>query len=82
VEVRPIGEAQGISAGAVVARIETRLARGDLAAAIEEASKLPASAKTEAADWIAAATQRRDAEAAIKTLLSAALASSAAEQQK
>jgi hypothetical protein len=82
VEVRPVGEAQGTSAGAVVARIETRLARGDLNAAVEETSKLPESAKADAANWISAATSRRDAEIAIKNLLSAALANSTAEQQK
>lgn len=82
VEVRPVGEAQGTSAGAVVARIETRLARGDLNAAVEESSKLPPSAKAEAADWIAAATTRRDAEVAVKSLLSTALANSTAEQPK
>ncbi len=82
VEVRPVGEVQGMNAGAVVARIETRLARNDLNAAIEETSKLPAAAKMEAADWIAAATNHRDAEAAVKNLLSAALINSTAEQQK
>jgi hypothetical protein len=82
VEVRPIGEAQGASVGAVVARIETRLARGDLSAALDEASRLPASAKMEATDWIVAATRRCDAEIAIKKLLTAALVSVTMETQK
>jgi len=81
VEVRPVGETQGTNAGAVVARVETRLARGDLSAALDEASRLPASAKTDANDWIVAATRRRDAEITIKKLLTAALASVTTETQ-
>jgi hypothetical protein len=81
IEVRPVGEVQGVSAGAVVARIETRLARGDLQTALEEVSKLPSSAKTDASNWIVQATSRHDAEASVKNLLNVALANSA-EQPK
>ena len=81
VEVRPVGEVQGVSAGAVVARIETRLARGDLDAALEEFSKLPPGTKPTASDWFAQAMSRHDAEASVKNLLSVALANSA-EQPK
>ncbi len=81
VEVRPVGEAKGESAGAVVARIEARLAQNDLAGALDEAAHLPASAKTAAADWIAAATQKRDADRAVKDLIAASLAALGAERR-
>ncbi len=80
VEVRPVGEPQGADTGAVVARMETKLARGDLAAALDEAKALPAAAREIAKDWFAAAEQRRDAEAAIKNLINAALAAISAER--
>jgi hypothetical protein len=73
VEIRPVGEVAGTSAGAVVARIETRLARGDLAAALDEAAQLPPQAKAEAADWIAVASRRREADTIVKNLMSAAM---------
>jgi hypothetical protein len=79
VEVRPVGEVAGTSAGAVVARMETRLAKNDLAAALDEAAQLPAGAKAQAADWIAAASRRREADTAVKNLLNAALAHSVAK---
>lgn len=82
VEVRPVGEVAGTSAGAVVARIETRLARNDLVAALDEAAQLPASAKAQAADWTAAASRRREADTAVKNLLDAALANSVKEPAK
>jgi hypothetical protein len=82
VEVRPVGEVAGTSAGAVVARMETRLAKNDLAAALDEAAQLPAGAKAQAADWIAAASRRREADTAVKNLLNAALAHSVARPAK
>lgn len=82
VEVRPVGEPQGTDTGAVVARMETRLARGDLAAALEESKALPPSARAQAKDWFAAAEARRDADAAIRNLINAALAAIAAERPK
>jgi hypothetical protein len=82
VEVRPAGEVEGTSAGAIVARMEERLKRGDLAAALEEGARLPLAARTIGADWIALAARRRDAELAVKNLLNAELATLAAEPQK
>jgi len=82
IEVRPVGEVAGTSAGAVVARMETRLARNDLAAALDQAAQLPASAKAQAADWIASASRRREADAAVKNLMDAALANSVKEPAK
>ena len=81
VEVRPVGEIRGESAGAVVARIEARLQQNDLAGAVEEAGQLPLSAKTIAADWIAAAMQKRDADRAVKDLIAASLAALGAERR-
>jgi len=82
VEVRPAGEVEGASAGAVVARMEERLKRGDLAAALDEGARLPVAARAIGADWFAVATRRRDAELAVKNLLNAELAALAAEPQK
>jgi hypothetical protein len=82
VEVRPAGEVEGTSAGAIVARMEERLKRGDLAAALEEGGHLPVAARMLAADWFAVAARRRDAELAVKTLLNAELATLTAEPQK
>jgi len=82
VQVRPVGEAQGTSAGAVVARMEERLKRGDLAAALDEGARLPEPAKAAAADWFAAAAQRRDAERAVKNLIDAELAALSVERPR
>jgi hypothetical protein len=82
VEVRPAGEVEGGSAGAIVARMEERLKRGDLAAALEEGAHLPDAAKITATDWFALASRRQNAEVAVKTLLNAELAALAAEPQK
>jgi hypothetical protein len=82
VEVRPVGEPMGTSMGAVVARMETKLDRGDLSGALDEAASLPQSAKITAADWLTAATGRRDAEIAVKNLIAAALANPAAERTR
>jgi hypothetical protein len=82
VEVRPVGEVEGGSAGAIVARMEERLKRGDLAAALEEGARLPVAARAMGADWFAVATRRRDAEIAVKNLLNAELAALATEPPK
>lgn len=82
VEVRPVGEPKGSDAGAVVARMETKLARGDLAGALEESKALSAQTRELAKDWFALAEQRRDAELAIKNLINAALAAISAERPK
>jgi hypothetical protein len=82
VEVRPAGEVEGGSAGAIVARMEERLKRGDLAAALEEGARLPVAARAMGADWFAAATRRQNAEVAVKNLLNAELAALATEPPK
>lgn len=45
IQVRPVGEVEGEGPDAIVARIETRLTNGDLAAAAAEWEKLPDAAK-------------------------------------
>lgn len=82
VEVRPVGEPQGSDAGAVVARMETKLARGDLAGALEESKVLPIQTRDLAKEWFETAEQRRDADVAIKNLINAALAAISAERPK
>lgn len=73
VEIRRVGEPEGTSIDAVIARMETKLSRGDLAGALAEYDALPEAAKAAAASWFAAATQRHDAEATVKALIDAAL---------
>jgi hypothetical protein len=82
VEVRPVGEPQGSDAGAVVARMETKLARGDLAGALEESKALSPQARESAKDWFEAAEQRRNADVVIRNLINAALMAISAERQK
>lgn len=81
IEVRPVGEPQGNEPGAVVARMETKLGRGDLAGALDEAKALSPLSREIAKDWFEAAERRRDAEVLIKNLINAALASIAAERK-
>ena len=81
IEVRPVGEPQGNEPGSIVARMETKLGRGDLAGALDEAKALSPQSRELAKDWFDAAERRRDAEALIKNLINAALASIAAERK-
>lgn len=82
VEIRPAGEPEGRSIGAVVARMETKLHRGDLVGALDEVPALTVRARAAAADWIATANRRRDAEELIKNLTTAALAAPATERTR
>jgi hypothetical protein len=77
IEVRQVGEPEGSSLSAIVARTETNLGRGDLAGAIAEVDALPEPAKSVAAKWIGVAKQRRDAEAMVAKLLEASLSGNA-----
>jgi hypothetical protein len=81
VQVRRVGEPEGDSIEAIVARTETKLARGELEGAIVEADSLPEPAKSQAASWLASAKQRRDAEALVADVLDATL-SGHAEREK
>jgi hypothetical protein len=73
IEVRPVGEPAGTSTGAIVARAESKLARGDLSGAIAEVESLPEPARAAAAKWLAAAKQRRDAESLVQRVVNAVL---------
>lgn len=60
--IRPLGEPEGDDAPAIVARAETRLAQGDLEAAVREIAALQGAAAAVAAEWLAAARARLQAE--------------------
>jgi hypothetical protein len=68
VTVRPVGEVEGDSPGAIVARAEGHVDQGDLAAALDELKALPADASAAAAGWRQRAEQRLSADAAITKL--------------
>lgn len=75
VSVRPVGEdVEGDDASAHVARAEAALAKGDLAGAVAELDGLTGKAAEAAAAWLADARARLDAETAIATLQSLAVA--------
>jgi len=68
VSVRPVGEVEGDSPGAIVARAEGHVDQGDLAAALKELKALPEGAGDAAAGWRQQAEQRLAADAAITKL--------------
>lgn len=74
VRVRPAGEATGSSPEELVARIETALAAGNVAAAVTAWDLFPASAKAASADWAAQAKARLAADTAVRALVADALA--------
>jgi len=74
VRVRPIEDVAGDDPAAVIQRIEARAAGNNLAGALAELAKLPASARAAAKDWIARAEARDAAIAASRRFASAALA--------
>ena len=73
VKVRKVGDAEGDSAEAIVARAEARLLNGDLDAAVAEWNALPEASRTAAADFGNALAARARAE----KLIAAAMAPSA-----
>lgn len=74
VRIRPVGEAPGSDAGAVLGRIGAAAARGDLATTIGELAKLPAPVRAPAEGWIAKVQARQAALAASRRFAVAALA--------
>jgi hypothetical protein len=74
VRVRPSGEAGGDDAGAVIARMEARVRRGDLAGALAESQKLPADAKAPIEPWAKRVEARQAARTAAQKVSAAALA--------
>jgi hypothetical protein len=80
VNVRRVGEEPaGDDVGSVVGRVQARLERGDLSGAIEAAEKSHILTESAAGEWLRTVRLRRDADAALKTLIATALASLAAE---
>lgn len=73
VRVRPANAPDRDAASTLVDDIEQKLLRGDLAGALAERAKLPASALTVTADWARDAQARLDAEEAAKAELDQSL---------
>jgi hypothetical protein len=74
VRVRPVDEAPGDDASAVVQRIEARASQGNLAGALAEVAKLPPPARAVAKDWTARAEARNAAIEASRRFATDALA--------
>ena len=68
VRIRPTGEVEGETTGAILARAEARLAAGDLAAAVDELATLEPAAQAAMAAWIAPARTRLEAERLLAAL--------------
>lgn len=74
VKVRRIGDAEGDTVDALVARAEGHLAAGDLAAAVNELTALEGGGAEVAAPWLAGARAHLDAMAALDGLQARAIA--------
>jgi uroporphyrinogen-III synthase len=68
VSVRPTGEVQGPDPAAIVARVEARLARGDLAAALAEFRSLPEAARRAAGTFADELSARAEADALVAAI--------------
>ncbi|MEM9810283.1 MAG: hypothetical protein AAF788_03565 [Pseudomonadota bacterium] len=66
--IRPVGDVEGDSTGAIIARAEQHVKADDMNAAAKELSSLEGSAKTEFASWIAAAEAKAAAEGGLRSL--------------
>lgn len=78
VRIRPAGEAAGDSVPAVVARVEAKLARGDLAGALADFDALPEPVKAKASDWAGGARARLAADRTLARVSGEMLAALAA----
>jgi len=74
VQVRPVGDASGDDAAAIVARIGAQAGRGDIAAAVGDISKLPPPARAPAQAFLAKVQARDAALAAAQRVVADALA--------
>jgi len=74
VDVRPVGEVEGEGPSAVIARIEQRLADGDLAAVVDAAEALSGKAAEALQPWMAQVEARINAEKEMDALESEAKA--------
>jgi uroporphyrinogen-III synthase len=73
VSVRRVGDVEGDSASAIVARSESKLAGGDLSGAVTELESLQGEPAAAAAGWLAQAKTRLDTEAAMADLIQQAI---------
>jgi hypothetical protein len=78
VRSRPVGDVEGDTPEAMIARMEVAVNRGDLDAALTEALKLPEAARTAGADYIGKLTARRDTDALVTKALTSALSAAGA----
>ena len=74
VRIRPLEEAQGSDAAAVVSRVEIKVARGDLSGALVELESLPPAARASADAWIKKVQRRFAAVESSRRLATDALA--------
>ena len=73
VEVRPVAAAKGAAPAAIISRVRTALAAGDLETALAEWNALPEHARAATADWARQAEARRHADELVARLRSDAL---------
>ena len=74
VRVRPLDGAAGSDSAAIVARVEAKAARTDIAGALAELAQLPPDARAPAEAWIKKAQAREAAVAASRRLAADTLA--------
>jgi hypothetical protein len=74
VRIRPLDDVPGDDPAAIITRIDVRAARSDVAGALAELARLPATARAPAASWIAKAEARMAAIEASRALAADALA--------
>lgn len=74
VRVRPVDEVPGDQPAAIIARLEVKVARADVAGALAELDKLPDTVRAPAADWIGKVKARDAALAASRQIAARALA--------
>ena len=68
VQIRPTGFVKGDSTGAVIARMEYRLNRGDLTGTLKESKALSGKAAKTMAPWLRQAQARADGDRVLRTL--------------
>ncbi len=81
VTVRRVGDVEGDTVEAIVARIETRLGQEDLSGALEEAQLLTGPAGEVAAPWIDAVQQRQSTDLLVRELSARVLAHVATSEE-
>ncbi len=81
VTVRRVGDVEGDTVEAIVARVETRLAQEDLPGALAEAKLLTGPAAEVAAPWIEAVQQRQSTDLLVRELSARVLAHVAAGEE-